>query len=105
MPVHSEQDDCSFARDRPVKSCCVSVRQLLSASVCRALGSYAGLTSTPYRYSRTSCRLPRTVCSSVVTGAWGRNDAAIRHHTLQKLEEVTISRKDEGRVFGDDRLV
>src|SRR5450631_1749995 len=56
-------------------------------------------------YSRTSCRLPRNECSSVVTGAWGRNDATIRHHTLQKLEEVTVSRKDERGVFGDDRLV
>src|SRR6266851_9672373 len=43
--------------------------------------------------------------SSVVGGTWGRNDVAIRSHTLQKFEEVATRGKDKGRVFGDDGLV
>ena len=42
--------------------------------------------------------------SSVVGGTWGRN-VAIRSHTLQIFEDVTIRGKDKGRVFGDDGLV
>ncbi len=43
--------------------------------------------------------------SSVVTRTRGRNEVAIRTHTLQKFEEVTARGKDKGRVFGDDGLV
>ena len=35
----------------------------------------------------------------------GRNDVAIRTHTLQKFEKVAARGKDKGRVFGDDGLV
>src|SRR6266568_5659396 len=43
--------------------------------------------------------------SSVVARTRGRNDVAIRTHTLQKFEEVAARGKDKGRVFGDDGLV
>src|SRR4029077_128926 len=36
---------------------------------------------------------------------WGRNDVAIRTHTLQKFEKVAARGKDKGRVLGDDGLV
>jgi hypothetical protein len=37
--------------------------------------------------------------SSIVGGTWGRNDAVIRSHTLQKFEEITARGKDEGPCF------
>ena len=38
--------------------------------------------------------------SSVVARTLGRNDVAIRTHTLQKFEEVAARGKHKGRVFG-----
>src|SRR6266568_2766000 len=43
--------------------------------------------------------------SSVVARTRGRNDVAIRTHTLQKFEKVAARGKDKCRVFGDDGLV
>ena len=43
--------------------------------------------------------------SSFVASTLGRTDATIRSHSLQEFEEVTVRRKDKGRVFGNDGFV